>query len=238
MSAQMKPSYQHMTSSVSQAFTEPLIRKYGSRNVIWPIVLSSDEQIHSYLYEVNNRSNINEIGDNKPISNMGIEHHFIDYTENPRVIQPPKQDLEKLILPVYERSYDAIPGSEHFSSVDLDYVWYNGENWKSLELTTVWMKLSSNEEAERLVRTFNRRPSWQGQHAEHGIRRQIEAAQDLNLDYWMLVVNSRDGVSEEIVTNGYVYGFPLTNDNVDRIIRGEAPENSRFGSFHLMIDWL
>lgn len=236
--AQMKPNYPHMTSSVNDVFINPLIEKYGNENVIWPIVFIKDDAIHSYLYEVNADNSLNTQEDNRPISNSDKTSFFADYTSDPRILTPESKELSAVIDEDNTCCYDFSLKSDEFNTVDLDYVWQTSDGWKAIELTTLWMPLSSKKEAERLVKMFKRRPSWKGAKGPHGIRRLIQASSDLNLDYWMICVNSKKGVSNDLVTDGNVFGFPLTDSNIDRILKGEAPENSRFGSFAKFLDWL
>lgn len=238
MSQQMKPNYPYMTSGVNNIFTEPLIERYGAVNVIWPIVLIRDNNIHSYLYEVNSLCNINRLTDNHPISQAGLTNFYVDYTKNPRDIIPPSKELEELTLGEFNTSYKAILGPTNFNSVDLDYVWKCGENWKAMEFTTLRVPLKNKQEAERLVKMFDRRPSWQGQNGTHGIRTLIDASADLELNYWMVCANSVNGVSNELVTDGNAYWFPLTHENIDRIMKGDAPIDSEFGTFKELIEWL
>ena len=238
MSPQMNPNYPYMTSGVNNIFTEPLIERYGANNVIWPIVLISGNKIHSYLYEVNWQCNINSQTDNRPISQASLTNFYVDYTEDPREIIPPSKELEELIAEKYNTSYEAVVKSDNFNSVDLDYAWKYGDNWKAMEFTTLWMPLKNKQEAERLVKMFVRRPSWKGPNGPHGIRSLINASSDLQMNYWMVCANSVKGVSNELVTDGNAYWFPLTHDNIDRIMRGYAPTDSEFGTFEELIAWL
>lgn len=238
MSPQMNPNYPYMTSGVNNIFTEPLIDRYGLNNVVWPIVLIKENSIHSYLYEVNTECNINSPADNRPASQASLINFYVDYTKDPRKIIPPSQELVELIAEKYNTSYEAVINSDNFNSVDLDYAWKADENWKAMEFTTLWMPLQNKQEAERLVKMFVRRPSWKGPNGPHGIRTLINASTDLNLDYWMVCANSKKGVSNELVTDGNAFWFPLNHNNIDRILRGIAPANSEFGTFEELIAWL
>ena len=234
---QMTPNYPYMTSSVNEVFIKPLVDKYGSKNVIWPIVLIKDDRINKYLYEINNINNINGINDNRPESSISIPSYLIDYSSVPRRILPDDGILNNLIDKTYSCSYEYITQVEGYFSVDLDYVWYL-KRWKGIELTTLWMPLKNKYEAERLIKMFSRRPSWNGPNGPHGIRKQIAAANDLKIDYWMVCVNSEKGVSNSIVISGNAFWFKLTNENINRILNKEAPVNSIFGTFDELLAWL
>ena len=238
MSPQMNPNYPYMTSGVNNIFTEPLIEGYGLNNVIWPIVLIRSNNIHSYLYEVNGQCNINSQTDNRPSSHSNLTNFFVDYTEDPRSIIPPSDELIELISDNYNTSYEAVVKSDNFNSVDLDYAWKIGDKWKAMEFTTLWMPLKNKAEAERLIKMFVRRPSWRGPNGPHGIRTLINASIDLKIDYWMVCANSVKGVSNDLVTDGNAFWFPLNHENIDRILKGFAPVNSEFGTFEELIAWL
>jgi hypothetical protein len=238
MAPQMIPNYPYMTSGVNNIFSKPLIERYGLQNVIWPIVLISENQIHSYLYEVNEKTNINSQNDNRPDSQAQLINFYIDYTKDPRSIIPPSNELIELISDNYNTSYEAIVKSKEFNSVDLDYAWKTGVGWKAMEFTTLWMPLKNKREAERLIKMFVRRPSWKGTHGPHGIRILINASDDLQMNYWMVCANSVKGVSNELVTDGNAFWFQLNHENIDRIINGYAPAYSEFGTFEDLISWL
>ncbi|WP_370032443.1 hypothetical protein [Flavobacterium sp. 28YEA47A] len=228
-----------MTSSVNELFISPLVKKYGEENVVWPIVLIKNKTSNSYLYEKSEHCSINSPDDNRPTSASGKKSIFLDYSvkENRHII-PDTPELNVLTGKEFSCSYDCILNNEEIVSVDIDYVWNTGDKWKAIELTTLWMPLKSEEEAIRLVKMFTRRPSWNGPHGPHGIRTLIDASNDLGLEYWMICVNSEKGVSNNLVVDGNACGFPLTHDNIDRILRQNTPEDFRFGSFNKLIEWL
>jgi hypothetical protein len=236
--AQMKPRYPFMTSAVNELFTNPLISKYGEKNVIWPIVLIKDDKINSYLYESSEHCLINKANDSRPTSESNKNSFNIDYRDSPRKIIPASNELEELTKDEYTCSYDCVVNSPTISSVDLDYTWFDGDKWNAIELTTLWVPLSSKSEAERLGKMFTRRPSWKGNKGPHGMRKLIDSASDLNLNYWMVCVNSVKGVSNSIVTDGNAFRFPLNHTNIDRILNGQAPNDSVFSKFSELIEWL
>lgn len=69
----------------------------------------------------------------------------------------------------------------------------------------------------------------------HMMKKLIEAAGDLDLDYWMLVVNSKKGVSNDIKTDGNAFCFRLNRNNLNRLMKGKAPKDSYFGSFEEVV---
>ena len=239
MAAQMIPNYQFMTSLGSEYLTQPLIEKYEFENVIWPIVLIENNTISGYIYEINQLFKLNHEDDNRPTSISRKPSYLIDYVSKPRRILPNSNDLKPFIAEQFNCSYDFILTSEKFATVDIDYAWKTQQgNWKGLELTTVWMPLNTRLEAERLVKMFTRRPSWRGAAGPHGLRKLINAATDLNIQYYMAVVNSINKVSNNLNTDGNAFWFPLTHANVERILANTPPANSNFGTFKELIEWL
>lgn len=238
MSPQMFPNYQYMTSVGNKHIVQPLIDKYGFRNVIWPIVIIKDNAVELYIYEKNLAFDLNNENDNRPVSSTNLGSYFIDYTTDPRIILPPFTELDPFVSNTFKCSYDFILTRSDYASVDIDYAWLTPNGWKAIEATTVWMPLSNKQEAERLVRMFTKRPSWQGSNGPHGIRKLISAVNDLSLNYYMVVVNSVNKVSNDIKTNGNAFWFRLTDLNIDRILSGYAPENSLFGTYNDFLEWL
>jgi len=236
--SQTRPTYGHMTSSVNRLITEPLIKKYGHLNVVNPIVVVKEGAVAFYLYEVTLTSSVNKPNSNKPESLDGIQHYFIDYESSPRRVSPPSKLLDEFMQPKFACCYDFILQQEIYNSVDIDYVWFSGEKWKAMELTTVYTPLTNQAEAERLVKMFYRRPSWTGISGPRAIYTLIEAAADLSLEYYFVIVNSARGVSNELVVDGNAYWFPLTKENVERIVGKSVPLNGRFGPFSEMLSFL
>lgn len=232
------PSYGHMTSSVSKLITEPLINKYGSLSVVCPIVIIKNGEIAFYIYEATKFSMVNQINSNRPKSAAKIVNYFNDYTVTPRIIFPPVEFLKEFISPPFSCNYEFILQQDQYNSVDIDYVWFNGTIWKGIELTTLYVPLKDKAEAERLVKMFVRRPSWQGINGPRAIYKLIDAAGDLGIEYYFVLVNSDKGVSNSFVTSGNSYWFPLTRENIGIIFHGSAPLNGQFGTFVEMLNWL
>jgi hypothetical protein len=240
MAKQNKPKYPHVTSIANPVIVNALERKYGTKNVIWPIVLIEGERIIGYLYERNDQNAVNAERDHRPISKAGLPSFFLDYTTMPRRIIPAASFLEPFMAPEYRCSYDYITSSDNslYSTVDLDYVWANGESWKGMELTTFKVEFVDREKAEKLIRKLHKRPSWQGPEGPHGLRKIVETSGDLGIDLFMACVNTVGGVSNQYKTDGNVYWFPLNLNQINRLVNGELPDNARFDSFSAFLQWL
>lgn len=235
---QTKPSYGYMTSSVSELITKPLIQKYGPLNVVNPIVIINGDSIVSYVYENTQLSKLNQINSNKPKSISNKSNFFLDYTVSPRIIFPSSEQLKNIISKEFNCCYEFILKQDLYNSVDIDYAWFNGSSWKGIELTTLYTPLINQCEAERLVKMFTRRPSWSGPNGPHGIYTLIEAATDLSIEYYFVLVNSKKGVSNDFDTKGNSYWFPLTSENIKRILNNSIPVNAKFGTYEEMLNWL
>lgn len=237
MAQQTKPKYPHVTSIANPVIVHALERKYGTKNVIWPIVLIEGEQIIGYLYERNDRNPVNAEQDCRPISKANLPSYFLDYTTMPRRIIPAPQFLKPFMKPEYRCSYDYITNSP-YSTVDLDYVWLPGSEWKGLELTTFWVEFKNRKTAEELIKKLHKRPSWQGPKGAHGLHKIVEASGDLGIDLFMACVNTVGKVSNQFKTDGNVYWFPLSHDQIDRLKAGCLPVGASFDSFSAFLQWL
>jgi len=239
---QNSPRYPHVTSAASSIIVNTLKSKYGAGNVVWPIVLIRDEKIIGYLYERNDRNTVNAERDRRPKSKAGRPSFFVDYTTTPRRVIPPASFLEPFIAPEYQSSYDYVTNSNSpYSTVDLDYVWWvQGSGWKGLELTTFSSKFYSRARAEELIRQLHKkRPTWQGPEGPRALRKIVEASDDLGIDLFFVCVNTvGKGVSNRYKTDGNVYWFPLTHDQIDRLVRGDLPVDANFDSFSAFLQWL
>jgi len=237
MTPQTDPKYSHVTSIANPVIVNALERKYGTENVIWPIVLIDGERIIGYLYERNDQNAVNAERDRRPISKAGLPSFFLDYTTMPRRIIPAASFLEPFMAPEYRCSYDYITNSP-YSTVDLDYVWAQRSGWKGMELTTFWVEFVNRTRAEELIRKLHRRPSWQGPEGPHGLRKIVEASGDLGIDLFMACVNTVGRVSNQYKTDGNVYWFPLSHDQIDRLVARRLPADANFDSFSAFLQWL
>lgn len=231
MAAQASPSYTNATRASDPIILKHLIAKYGANNVVWPLVLSANDKLICYVYERNRYRGINSSTSNHPSS--AIPSCFIDYTSNPRTISPKLDILEPFIQPDYLCSYDYIVSTPlPYSTVDLDYVWKDGENqWRGFELTTFWKPFTDAREAERLVRQINKRPSWRGPDEAHALRKIVAAAEDLKIKYYLACANTVSKVGSDLKTDGNVYFFQLNNKQIDNLEKGAQPDNPKFCSF-------
>jgi len=235
--AQTTPNYPHMTSLSNRIVLEKLIEKYGYENIVWPLVWMEGEPTMWYTYERIDLSDVNSKGDSRPVSKSGLSSHFVDYLSNPREIVPANPALNESVDLKYKCSYEYVIGSK-YATVDIDYAWLKDGSWRGLEFTTFWKDFSSRAIVEDLTIKMNRRPSWQGQAGAHGIRKLIEAANDLGIEYYLVGVNTTGGVSNNIKTDGNYFSFRLTHEAIDNILAGRLPDGYNFGKFSEFLDWL
>lgn len=235
--AQTNPTYELATGKPEKPIINELIRKYGASNVSWPIVLIQNDRTVAYLYEKNKKNTINLEMNSRPGSRSHLLSYYLNYTKTPRESLPYKKVFEDFLAPQYSCSYDYVINSP-FSTVDLDYVWYNGSNFKGFELTTFYVNFSSHEKALDLISKMNRRPSWQGEEGAHAFHKIVDSAVDLGVDYYLVCANTVSKVGSDLKTDGNVCLFQLTHEQVDLIERGKAPENSIFMSFSNFLNWL
>lgn len=235
--AQTSPSYSNATSKSEKPIIDALIKKYGFSNVTWPIVLIENDRTIAYLYEKNSKNNINLEMDSRPGSKAHLFSYYLNYMKIPRESLPQEPFLQQFLKPEYSCSYDYIVNSP-FSTVDLDYVWYNGSNYKGFELTTFWVDFSSHAKALDLISKMNRRPSWQGPNGAHAFHRIVDSASDLGVDYYLVCANTVSRVGSDLKTNGNVCVFQLTHRQVELIQNGYPPENSKFMTFTDFLKWL
>ena len=225
---QTPPTYSHMTSLSNDFITTYLVNKYGFHNVVWTIIWMQRDEIRAYLYERNELNKINHPDDNRPNSKSGLRKAFIDFTK-----EYPNQGVNEnsnLVTEDYPNSYGYVLQSDNTNTVDLDYVWYDGEKWKGIELTTWFVPFESKDKALELVKKINRRPSWKGVNRAHGTKKIVLASKDLEVEFKMLCVNTNGGVSNDILEDGNALIFPLTIDNIELLLKGKEPSNTEFGA--------
>lgn len=237
MASQVVPTYSIAAGKSEAPIIRELAGKYGEENISWPIILSNENEAVAYLYERNDKNKTNTSVDNRPISSSDLPSYFIDYTSSPRYISPGPDYLADFISDRYSCSYDYIFNSP-FTTVDLDYVWKAKDGFKGFELTTFWMDFYSHERASELVSKMNRRPSWQGQNGAHALRKIVNCAEDLGIDYYFVCVNTVSKVGSDIKTAGNVYFFKLDHQQINRLSSGMPPDNSQFCSFEQFLSWL
>lgn len=231
--AQTPPKYPHMTSLSNDFISDFLVNKFGFNNVVWTIVWMHAGELSAYLYERNGLSSINHPDDMRPISLTDLKNVFIDFTEefpNSMVREAPPMLSGK-----YSNSYEYVLESKTDSTVDLDYVWYDGQHWKGIELTTWYIAFDNEATALRLIKTINRRPSWKGVNRAHGTKKIVYAAQDLSVTFFMLCVNSKKGVSNDIIEDGNALLFPLDIENIELLLNGKEPQNYKFGKLNELL---
>lgn len=225
---QTPPNYPYMTSLSNDFITTYLVNKYGFHNVIWTIVWMKRDESRAYLYERNELSKINHPDDNRPNSKSGLKNVFIDFTK-----EYPNQGVNensKIINEDYQNSYEYVLQNNDTNTVDLDYVWFDGKKWKGIELTTWYVPFESKDKALELIKKINRRPSWKGSKKAHGTKKIVLASRDLQVDFKMLCVNTKGGVSNDILEDGDALIFPLTIDNIELLLKGKEPSDVEFGA--------
>lgn len=201
--AQTKPTYEYATGKNEKPIVDVLVKKYGFSNVTWPIVLIENDKIISYLYEKNPKNELNSEMDIRPLSKTYLLSYYLDFVNMPRSVTPTADFLKPFIQEKYSCSYDYVLESP-FSTVDLDYVWYNGSNYKGFELTTFYMTFTSHARALELIAQMRKRPSWQGPSGAHAFHKIVDSAIDLGVDYYVVCVNTESRVGSDLKTDGNV----------------------------------
>jgi hypothetical protein len=235
--AQTTPTYKYATGKSEKPIVDILIKKYGFSNVTWPIVLIEDDKAVAYLYEKNYKNGLNLEMDSRPGSKAHLLSYYLNHVSRPRYSTPQADFLKPFIQDKYNCSYDYIVESP-FSTVDLDYVWYNGNNYKGFELTTFYMNFTSHPRALELIAQMRKRPSWQGPDGAHAFHKIVDSAINLGVDYYVVCANTVSKVGSELNTDGNVCLFPLTHEQVDLLQAGKAPNNSSFMTFQEFMNWL
>lgn len=214
--------------------------KYN-KNILWPILISDiNTGSRKYIYEYSYRHNYNQIDiPVKPISSLGIENLYIDYV-NKSFIGDISDDWKNKFLEC-DDTYQFIQQHDNgnsFRTVDVDYLWNCDGQWKALESTTFFVRFTDINVARNLIRTMNRRPSWQGANGMIAWQSIIEYAHDINANLYVVCMNSVSRKNTAIIQNSNAYIFPLTYENLERISRGEIPQNDLFLSFSQFQTWL
>lgn len=236
--SQTEPTYSYATGKAEKPIIDALIKKYGISNVSWPIVLMQGDKTLAYLYEKNNKNVINLEMDCRPGSKKHLLSYYLNYVKTPREVMPDNIDLSKSFFKKeYTCSYDYIIKSP-YSTVDLDYVWYNGAHFKGFELTTFYVEFSSKDKALDLISKMNRRPSWKGDKGPHAFHKIVDSADDLGIDYYLVCVNTVSEVGSDLKTDGNVCFFRLTHEQVDLLSEGKKPKDVEFISFERFLEWL
>ena len=236
--AQTNPTYSCATGKAEQPIIDELIKKYGASNVTWPLVLIKDNQTIAYLYEKNIKNTINLETDKRPDIRARLLSYYLNYTKTLRESIPHNDMFKEFLKPKYSCSYEYIPTSP-YSTVDLDYVWCNGTQYKGFEFTTFYVDFATHDIALKVIAKMNRRKSWQGENGAHALHRIVDSAADLGVDYYLVCANTiSDQVGSPLKTNGNVCLFKLTHKQVDLLASGSPPEDSSFMTFADFLKWL
>lgn len=239
--SQAKPTYEYAVGKSEKPIVDELIKKYGFFNVTWPIVLIKDNMTYAYLYERNSKNRLNRLMDSRPGSKSHLLSYYLRFDKSPRYYIPKADFLKPFIQDEYNCSYDYILKATQspFSTVDLDYVWYNGSSYKGFELTTFHMDFSSHKRALELIAQIGKRPSWKGIEGPKAFHKIVDSAEDLGVDYYIVCANTVDKkIGSNLKTDGNVCFFPFTHEQVDLLQKCKAPINSRFMTFQEFLNWL
>ena len=237
--SQTTPLYRAATGKTEKPIVDALVGKYGLSNVTWPIILAKNGQIEAYLYERNRNNGLNSLMDSRPGSRTHLPSFYLEYSPRGNWCEPDDGSLKDFLDRKYTCSYDYIcEGGHPYSTVDLDYVWYDGFRFRGFELTTFYMPFTDHDRALELISKMNRRPSWKGAGGAHAFHRIVDGAADLGVDHYMVCVNTTDRVGSELKTDGNVCLFRLTHEQVDRIEKGKKPVDSRIVTFGQFLGWL
>ena len=120
----------------------------------------------------------------------------------------------------------------------VDYLWKTAGQWKAIELTTFFVSFKAIDVARKVIQKMNRRPTWQGANGMIAWRTIIDFANDINANIYVVCMNSVSSTDTTIIPGSNAYIFPLTSENLDRISKGEIPENDVFLSFSEFEAWL
>ncbi len=239
-SPQLQPTYKNSINKIEKPIVEKLKSKYGNSKVLNIIVLSEENITKFYVYERNNINTINNYNDKRPYSIKKIQNVYLDYKSDPRLVLPNLEKFTPLIKTKYSSLSDYMLSSDNkkYITVDLDYVWYTGKSWKGFELTTFYVSFRNKSHAESLVSKMNRRPSWQGKSGAHAMRKILNSAKDLSINYFMVCINTLGRVGSRIKEDGNVYYFPLTDFNISTLESGKPPSNAIFSTYKEFLDFL
>lgn len=235
--AQASPLYPEATGKVEAPIINKLVEKYNRANICWPIIINKNNETIAYLYEVNKENHINLYNEIKPTSRSGLINWNLNYYY-PRFCNPKNQTLVDFLDQQYDCSYDYIINSTEYHTIDLDYVWFNGNNFKGFELTTFYKEFTTKEEALRLISKMNRRPSWQGRNGARAFRKIAESSLDLEIDYYLICANTISSVGSKLKTDGNVCILHMTNDIIDGLENGLNIDDVEFMTFNNFLDWL
>lgn len=214
--------------------------KYNGE-VLWPIIISKlNTDSKRYIYEFSHRHAYNQIDIvDKPLSNSNIPNLFIDYV-NKELLGPINENWKSKFLEC-EDTYNFIQQHDegnNFRTVDVDYLWKAAGQWKAIELTTFFVSFKAIDVARKVIQKMNRRPTWQGANGMIAWRSIIDFANDINANIYVVCMSSASSTDTTIIPGSNAYIFPLTSENLDRISKGEIPENDVFLSFSEFEAWL
>ena len=210
-----------------------LQKKYGPENVVWPQVISVKDsgRVSAYAYEYSEEDKVNRVTDNWPPSQARVPSIFLDYTGN-------REEQRKRLPTALRQVLSDSCGNLHkfmvsanhpFTAVDIDVAWYNGTEWKGLEITGFYSLFKNRNRTEELVRKTKLRPSWQGTNGPIAMYKILEAGRDLNIDLQMLYMNTTGDNNKIYKVTENAYWFSLNEEQVMLLRDGRTPREGQFG---------
>ena len=213
----------------------PLVKKYGYENVIWPQIVSirSSSETIAYIYDRNRWNRTNNRNDNRPTGKSGVPQHFLDYDQKERKLDPgTPRKFQQMIDLRFGRLHQFMSSrrpKHPYTAVDIDIVWFDGTNWKGLELSGYENLFEDRPKTEKLVRTTSSRPTWRGPNGAIALKKMIKAAQDLDIELHMAFLNTQGRNTGIYRYDSNAYSFKLTPEQVLLLEEGQTPQNAQFG---------
>ena len=234
------PSYPNATGKTEQIIIDNLYLKYPKNNIIHITALSNDRNTINYVLEKNKTNQINSIENNNPTSFKSIPFIYLDYTLNPRISFPEHIIYKKFVNLQFDSLYEYMLSNHNQSlnAVDLDYVWKGNSGWKGFELTTFYIPFRNENHARYLISQMKKRPSWQGKYGSRAFRKILDCAKDLNIDYYVVCMNTTNKVGSELDINKKVCIFKLDYQQINSLELGYTLHDFKFVSYDEFIKWL
>ena len=242
-----RPIYPNAIGKTPGFLLDRLLQRYGQENVVWTVVIGRQGGVNetvAYLFERNATNQVNRPDDNRPVSRSGIPNVFLDYTASERQLSAnAPRELEQLLDREFRSSLEFINkgGGRYYFTVDIDVLWRTDKGWRSLEITTFYSLFYSEQRAEFLSTEIHKRTTWKGPAGPIGMRRTVQATEDLGATKYLLMLNSTGGPNhpnQGYLSNGNAYWFPLTQDQITRIVRRQVPIGGQFGTVSQLLEWV
>ena len=237
---QPPPRYPARAITQYPTITETLRDRYGPS--YWPVIWYELETqtIVGVTYEVNARNDTNAAlrGTTDAVLSTGgrlIAEAFADYVAEPR--EPPQLlapkiatgwPPEDLTAPAYTDTYQYVTSNPSVSTVDLDYLWWTGEHWRGLELTTFYVRMRTEVDARHLIRRFIEERV--GRPGAHQMMILARFADRMAISMRLVFVNVVSSTDDSLVEDGNVAIMPLDIATAEQLQNGDIPD-FRFAQF-------